>query len=70
MKGACEDMAQHKKDYITLNIKIDAALMRRFATYCKDVGQTKTLAVECIIGAFLDERGAKAEKERKEAENL
>lgn len=49
---------------------MDAALMRRFATYSKDVGQTKTLAVECIIGAFLDERGAKAEKERKEAENL
>lgn len=70
VEGACEDMAQHKKDYITLNIKMNAALMRRFATYSKDVGQTKTLAVECIIGAFLDERGAKAEKERKEAENL
>ena len=41
VKGAYEDMAQHKKDYITLNIKMDAALMRRFATYCKDVGQTK-----------------------------
>ena len=40
-KGACEDVAQHRKDYITLNIKMDAALMRRFATYCKDVGQTK-----------------------------
>lgn len=63
-------MAQHKKDYITLNIKTDAALMRCFATYCKDVGQTKTLAVERIIGEFLDERGVKAEKERKEAENL
>ncbi len=25
VKGACEDMAQHKKDYITLNIKMDAA---------------------------------------------
>ena len=70
VEGAYEDMAQHKKDYITLNIKMDAALMRRFATYCKDVGQTKTLAVECIIGAFLDEHGAKAEKECKEAESL
>lgn len=49
---------------------MNAALMRRFATYSKDVSQTKTLAVECIIGAFLDERGAKAEKERKEAESL
>ena len=63
-------MAQHKKDYITLNIKTDAALMRCFATYCKDVGQTKTLAVERIIGVFLDERCAKAEKECKEAESL
>ena len=44
--------------------------MRRFATYCKDVGHTKTLAVERIIGEFLDERGVKAEKERKEAEYL
>ena len=49
-------MAQHKKDYIALNIKMDATLMRRFAAYCEDVGQTKTLAVERIIGAFLDER--------------
>ena len=63
-------MAQHKKEYITLNIKMDAALMRRFATYCKRCWSDKTLAVERIIGAFLDERGAKAEKERKEAENL
>lgn len=50
---------------------MDAALMRRFAIYCKkDIGQTKTLAVERIIGAFLDERGAKAEKERKEDASL
>ena len=41
-----------------------------FCNILKDVGQTKTLAVECIIGAFLDERGAKAEKKRKEAESL
>ena len=49
-------MAQHKKDYIVLNIKMDATLMRHFAAYCQDVGQTKTLAVERIIGAFLNER--------------
>lgn len=41
VEGAYEDMAQHKKDYITLNVKMDAALMRHFATYCKDVGQIK-----------------------------
>jgi len=41
-----------------------------FCNILKAVGQTKTLAVECIIGAFLDERGAKAKKECKEAESL
>lgn len=49
---------------------MDAALMRRFATYCKERWSDKTLAIERIIGVFLDERGAKAEKERKEAESL
>ncbi len=49
-------MAQHKKDYIALNIKMDAKLMRHFTAYCQDVGQTKTMAVERIIGAFLNER--------------
>lgn len=34
-RGACEDMAQHKKDYVTLNMKMDAALMRRFVTTAK-----------------------------------
>lgn len=47
-------MAQKKKDYIALHIKMDAALMRRFEKYCEDVGQTKTTAVERIIASFLD----------------
>lgn len=48
-------MAQQKKDYIALHIKMDASLMRRLEEYCDEVGQTKTMAVERIIGAFLDE---------------
>ena len=63
-------MAQHKKDYITLNIKMDAALMRRFCNILKRRWSDKTLAIERIIGVFLDERCAKAEKECKEAESL
>ena len=59
-------MAQQKKDYIALHIKMDAPLMRRLEEYCDEAGQTKTMAVERIIGAFLDERDAKKEeKERR-----
>lgn len=58
-------MAQQKKDYIALHIKMDAPLMHRLEEYCDDVGQTKTMAVERIVGAFLDDRDAKKE-ERKE----
>ena len=46
-------MAQQKKDYIALHIKMDAPLMRRLEEYCDDVGQTKTMAVERIVGAFI-----------------
>lgn len=58
-------MAQQKKDYIALHIKMDALLMRRLEEYCDVVGQTKTMAVERIIGAYLDERDAKKDNEKK-----
>ena len=61
-------MAQRKKDYIALNIKMDATLMHRLVEYCDDVGQTKTMAVERIIGAFLDERGAKMADKKSDKE--
>ena len=59
-------MAQQKKDYIALHIKMDAPLMRRLEEYCDEAGQTKTMAVVRIIGAFLDERDAKKEEKEKE----
>ena len=55
-------MAQQKKDYIALHIKMDASLMRRLEEYCDEVGQTKTMAVERIVGAFLDEHDNRKEK--------
>ena len=59
-------MAQQKKDYVALHIKMDAPLMRRLEDYRDEAGQTKTMAVERIVAAFMDERDAKkeAEKER------
>ena len=56
-------MAQQKKDYIALHIKMDAPLMRRLEEYCDEAEQTKSMAVERIIGAFLDERDVKKENE-------
>lgn len=57
-------MAQPKKDYIQLHIKMDATLMRRLTKYCEDVGQTKTLAVERMVAAFLDEHETEKDKVR------
>ncbi len=57
-------MAQQKKDYIALHIKMDAPLMRRFEEYCKEVGQTKTTAIERIVAAFLEEREVKKKSEK------
>ena len=59
LKGKVCKMAQQKKDYIALHIKMDAPLMRRLEEYCDEAGQTKTMAVERIVAAFLDERDAK-----------
>lgn len=33
--------------------------MRRFNYYCDEVGQTKTMAFERIVGAFLDKKDLK-----------
>ena len=48
-------MGRTKKEYISLNIKADASVMKRFTAYCEAVGQTKTLAFERIVSAYLDQ---------------
>ena len=40
--------------------------MRRLEEYCDEAGQTKTMAVERIVAAFLDKRDAKAQDEKLE----
>lgn len=57
-------MSKPKKEYIPLHIKADAAVMRRFESYCNEMGQTKTLAMERILTAFLDEYEKKKNKEK------
>ncbi|MBR0419017.1 MAG: hypothetical protein IJI66_07595 [Erysipelotrichaceae bacterium] len=48
-------MARPKKDYKPLNIKMDAELYDLLSDYCEEKGQTKTMAIERIIGQFLSE---------------
>ena len=55
-------MARQKKDYIQLHIKADTSVMERFIRYCDEMGQTKTMAFERIVAAYLDEHDAAKKK--------
>ena len=59
-------MPRQKKDYMLLNMRVDATVMKRFNEYCEEVGQTKTLAFERIVAAFLDQY----EEDKKKLEKL
>ncbi len=56
-------MARPKKDYKQLNIKMNAEIYDLLADYCEEKGQTKTIAIERIIGNFLSEYKNKKVKE-------
>lgn len=55
-------MGRQKKDSICFNIRADAEVMRRFTEYCDRMGQTKTLAFERIMTAYLDQVDAEEKK--------
>lgn len=48
-------MSREKKDSKNLNIKIDRVLSDRLEEYCRELGQTKTTAIERILAKHLDE---------------
>lgn len=47
-------MPRPKKNAIVFNMRVDADVMERFKSYCDEVGQTRTLAFERIVSAYLD----------------
>ena len=59
-------MPRPKKDYQSLNVKLDSAIMERFKKYCDIMGQTKTMALERILTRHLDE----FEKQRNKQETI
>ena len=48
-------MARPKKNGTYLNVCIETTIYERLEKLCKDAGQTKTVAVERALNAYLDE---------------
>lgn len=46
---------RQRRDCVSLHIRVDANIMNRFNAYCKEVGKTKTCAIEEIMMARVDE---------------
>ena len=55
-------MARPKKNGTYLNVCIETPIYERLEAHCEDAGQTKTVAVERALSAYLDDY---AEKQRK-----
>ena len=48
-------MARPKKNGTYLNVCIETPIYERLEKLCEDAGQTKTVAVERALNAYLDE---------------
>lgn len=55
-------MARPKKNGIYLNVCINKDIYDRLETLCYDIGQTKTIAVERALAAYLDDYEIKMAK--------
>lgn len=62
-------MARPKKDGTYLNVCIKTPIYKRLEKLCEDAGQTKTIAVERALCAYLDDYEKKQAKLR-EIENV
>ena len=48
-------MARPKKNGTYLNVCIETPIYERLVSLCEDAGQTKTVAVERALSAYLDD---------------
>ncbi len=55
-------MARPKKNGTYLNVCIETPIYERMVTMCDEAGQTKTIAVERALTAYLDEYEDKQRK--------
>jgi len=58
-------MPRQKKDAKILNIRLAADVNDQLEQYCEDSGQTKTVAVERALSAFIDDYYAQQKLLRK-----
>ena len=55
-------MARAKKNGTYLNVCIETSIYKRLENLCADAGQTKTVAVERALTAYLDDYEEKQKK--------
>lgn len=55
-------MARPKKNGTYLNVCIETPIYERLVAICEDAGQSKTVAVERALTAYLDDYEAKQRK--------
>ena len=48
-------MARQKKDSVILNVKVEREISEQLEAYCAETGQSKTVAVERMLGKELAE---------------
>ena len=48
-------MAKKIKDSKPFSLRMDTATFERLQSYCKDAGQSKTVAIERAINKYIDE---------------
>ncbi len=63
-------MAKPKKNGSSLNVCIETPIYERLEAMCKEAGQSKTVAVERVLTAYLDDYYDKQEKLRALESNL
>ena len=57
-------MARVKKDGKALNCNIDRQVYEQLEVYCRDVGQTKTVAIERILKQFFNDYYGKTDNQK------
>ena len=62
-------MARPKKDCIPVSARLSTSVVERLNQFCEDSGQSKTVAIERAITAYIDEY-EKREAIVKKAESL
>lgn len=55
IRAGGETMARPKKNGTYLNVCIETPIYERLAAMCEDAGQSKTVAVERALTAYLDD---------------